>query len=278
MADILGLNVNITKETLAASTQLSVRISWSRALLIRSSHNRLPSDTVLSKADMLILSDDFKRLCAIIAKHNAQSSFRLRLLHRHMPIQEGQILLGTRIMGAPYAPGYWIAPSDIPKDLSNIHGHIYVVDTSREGRGRLLPAEFREGPPASIESVDGSFFTVFIDYIETNGLENTFGLETIQDQSGKSIEFSFDVGNLLVEEIGVKADIVSGRREMLKLQETVWAITVDGETVCTTGESRCVKFSDGKHTKVTNTKAKSALDVLRILQDEDILVRELRGE
>jgi hypothetical protein len=90
------------------------------------------------------------------------------------------------------------------------------VDTTScasEGEKRnalLLPFEFREGP-ASAGNIDGNFFTEFADCLWANGLENTLGLEAIQGQAGKIIEFSFDIGSLLVMEEEVRAEV---REEM----------------------------------------------------------------
>jgi hypothetical protein len=70
----------------------------------------------------------------------------------------------------------------------------------------LFPSEFREGPPVSVGNIDGNFFMEFTNCLWTKGLENTLGLEAIQGQAGKMIEFSFDIGSLLLKEEDVKAD------------------------------------------------------------------------
>jgi hypothetical protein len=248
-------------------------------LLIRSRHNQLPADTLLSEADVLILSDEFKELCSILAKHNAQDSFRLRLLHRHMPILEGQILLGTRITEAVDAVGYWSTPTCISMiDLGNIYPHIYAVDATNEEDWHLYPVEFREGSSANSDNVDGGFFTEFTDYLRAKGLGNTFGLETVQSQTGKTIEFSFDTGNILLDEGMVKTDMIAEGRGWFRLQDTVWSVTVKDKIVqYTTGETRCAELRTG-HVKITNSQARSALDVLRILKDEGILAVDIRAE
>jgi hypothetical protein len=190
-----------------------------------------------------------------------------------MPIPEGQILLGTVIGNAPNAPGYWVTPSNFPKDLHNIHGHVFAVDTDVDNRGHLLPAEFREGPPESIENVDSGFFKAFIDYLQNNNLETIFGLEAIQGQHKKLVEFSFDVGNLLLEEGRVRMDIIAQEGGPFELQDTVWSVVAKDKIVQhTTGETRCVTFKTG-HVRMTNSKVTmSGLDVLRILEDEGVLV------
>jgi len=256
MADILRFNANITEETLIASTRL---------------HNRFPSDTAFPEID--VLSDGFKELCAIIAKYNAQSHFRLRLLHRHMTIPDGYILLGTSIT-EPF--GYWTTLARIPDvDLQRVHRHIISVDTTScasEGEKRnapLLPSEFREGP-ASDRNIDNNFFTEVTDCLWANGLETTLGLEEIQGQAGKMIEFSFDIGSLLLKEEGVRVEVREERRGQFKLQETGWAVTVKDGAVDQTGEIRCV-IVQGQHIKVTNSQAKRMSDAVKILRDEGVL-------
>ncbi|KAH6699910.1 hypothetical protein BKA61DRAFT_621264 [Leptodontidium sp. MPI-SDFR-AT-0119] len=256
MADILPFSANITEETLIASTRL---------------HNRFAPDTAFPQID--VLSDGFKELCAIIAKYNAQSHFRLRLLHRHTTIPEGHILFGT---GTTEPCGYWTRPTRISDiDLQKIHPHIISVDTAScttddEKRDALLfPSEFREGPLVSVGYIDGNFFTEFTHCLWTKGLGNTLGLEVIQGQAGKMIEFSFDIGSLLLQEDKVAADVRDGRREYVTLRETGWSVTVKDGLVDTTGETRCVEYSTG-HVKATDTRAKSLSGAVEILRDEGI--------
>jgi hypothetical protein len=269
MADIPGL-ANISEETLIVSTRLLVHTPYlmlADFLLIYGRHNQYPLDTPFPQID--ILSDGFKELCAIIAKYNIQSHFRLRLLHRHMTISEGHILLGN-IITEPL--GYWTRPKAILDiDLQNIHGHIFSVDATSCTRNPLLfPSEFREGPPVSVGNIDGNFFTEFTDYLWTKGLENTLGLEAIQGQTGKMIEFSFDIGSLLLQEDKVAAGVRDGRRGYVTLRETGWSVTVKDELVDKTGETRCVEYSTG-HVKATDTRVKSLSDAVKILRDEGVL-------
>ena len=238
-----------------------------RLLLTHGRHNRLPPDSPFPQID--VLSDGFKELSAIIAKYNAQSHFRLRLLHRHMTIPEGHILLGTSITEPC---GYWTTLARIPDvDLQRVHRHIISVDTTscaNEGEKRnapLLPSEFREGP-ASARNIDSNFFTEVTDCLWANSLENTLGLEAIQGQAGKMIEFSFDTGSLLLKEEEVNAEV----RGQLMLRDTGWAVTVEGEAVDQTGETRCVMY-ETRHFKVTNSQLKGVSDAVEILRDEGVL-------
>lgn len=173
--------------------------------------------------------------------------------------------------------GFWTRPTPISDiELQNIHPHIISADvTSCKSEGEnnnvhLFPSEFREGPPTSFENIDSQFFTEFIDCLRTKGLENALGLEVIQGPTGKMIEFSFDIGSLLLEEGQVTAEVRDEKGEQFKLQETGWAVTVKDGLVCKTGETRCVMYSTG-HIKFTDSKAKGVTGALQILRDEGVL-------
>ncbi|OAQ58150.1 hypothetical protein VFPPC_11602 [Pochonia chlamydosporia 170] len=253
MADILQFSTNMTEETLIASARL---------------HNQFPPDTSFPQIDAL--SDGFEELCAIIAKYNAQNHFRLRLLHRHTTIPEGQILLGTSITEPS---GFWTRPTPISDiDLQNIHAHIISVDATSRTSGDerinslLFPSEFREGPLVSVGNIDGNFFTEFTDCLWAKGLGNTFGLEAIQDQVGKMIEFSFDIGSLLLNEEEVKAEV----RAQLESRETGWAVKVKDGAVDKDGETRCIIYPTG-HVRATKGQVETVLDALKILREEGVL-------
>lgn len=149
MADVLRFSANITEETLIASTRLLVYAYARRRFADQNSHNQFRPDTAFPQID--VLSDGFEQLCAIIAKYNVQSHFRLRLLHRHMTIPEGQILLGTSMTERL---GYWTRPTHISDiDLQNIHGHIFLLDpASCKSEGEMRNALF----PSWIQN-DSSF-------------------------------------------------------------------------------------------------------------------------
>jgi hypothetical protein len=267
MADILPFSANITEETLVASIRLLVHalcFILADILLIQGSYNRFPPDTVFPQID--VLSNGFKELYIIIAKYNAQSHFRLRLLHRHITIPKGHILLGTSIT-EPYR--YWITLACIPDvDLQRVHRHIISVDItsciseSEKRNAPLLPSEFCEGP-ASSRNIDSNFFTEVTDCLWANGLENTLGLEAIQGQAGKMIEFSFDTGSLLLIEATV--------RGQFEFRETGWTVTVKDRAVDKDGEIRCLVYANG-YVRATKIQVKGALDALKILRDKGVLV------
>jgi hypothetical protein len=80
------------------------------------------------------------------------------------------------------------------------------------------------------------------------------------------IEFSFDIGSLLLKEEEINAEV----RGQLMLRDTGWAVTVEGEAVDQTGETRCVMY-ETRYFKVTNSQLKGVSDAVKILRDEGVL-------
>ncbi|KAJ3560176.1 hypothetical protein NPX13_g9395 [Xylaria arbuscula] len=182
-----------------------------------------------------------------------------------MTISEGHILLGNRMV-EPL--GYWTKPTAIADiDVQNIHGHIFSVDATSCTRNPLLfPSEFREGPPASVGNIDSNFFTEFTDCLWRKGLEKSLGLEAIEGQAGKMLEFSFDTGSLLLKEEEVRAEV----RGQFESRETGWTVIVKDGDVDKDGETRCIVYANG-HVKATKIQVDGVLDALKILRDEGIL-------
>jgi hypothetical protein len=125
----------------------------------------------------------------------------------------------------------------------------------------LLPSEFCEGP-AVVGNINGNFFIVFTDCLWANSLENTLGLKAIQGQAGEMIEFSFDIGSLLVKEEVVEAGVREERTGHFTLQETGWAITIEHGAVKHTGEVKCVKLQDEHRLVAVPDKVTKVSDVV----------------
>lgn len=229
-------------------------------MLTQPRHNRFHPDTAFPQIDER--SDGFNELCTIIAKYNAHNYFRLRLLHRHMTIPEGKILLGTAVTESA---GFWTRLIPISEiDLQKIHPHTISADADRyaikdkERHDSLTPSEFREGSPIALGVCD-EFFTEFSDCLWANGYENTLGLEAIRNQPGKMVEFTFDAGSLLLPESCVQGDF--------EYQVTSWSITVKKGVVLKDGETRCV-ILQGRHLRATKIQVKDFSDALRLLIDQ----------
>jgi hypothetical protein len=195
-----------------------------------------------------------------------------------MTIPEGHILLGTSIT-EPL--GYWTRTVGIPDiDRQTIHPHIISLDAASctteddKRNAPLSTSEFREDPPVSVGNIDGNFFTEFTDCLWANGLENTLGLEAIQGQAGKMIEFSFDTGSLLVKEEVVEAEVREERTGHFTLQETGWAIAIENGAVKHTGEVVCVKLDDEHRPVAVPDEVTKVSDIVKILRDRGILAMQ----
>lgn len=182
-----------------------------------------------------------------------------------MTIPEGHVLFGKSIF---QPSGYWATPTPI-RDLGQhqIHGHVFSVNVEDDSdEAILLPSEFREGSPEGIGRVSRDFVNAFTHYVQMKGLKRIFGLEAAQGEPKKMIEFSFDIGSILLEENEIQDDC---KRSFL-LRDTTWAVSVGDEVVDSTGETRCVTFPNG-HVKVTDGKANGAEDIIKILKAEGLL-------
>lgn len=192
-----------------------------------------------------------------------------------MTIPEGHVLLGTSITGL----GYWTRPTRISDiDLHKIYGDEISVDatgcTSECGlRNAFLYSEFREGLPVNIGNIYGNFFTEFIDCLWAKGLENAFGLEVKEGQPGKMIEFSFDIGLLLVKEEEVSAEVRKGTGQFT-LRVTAWGITIDNGTVKQTGEKYCLEVKGEKHREIIVPDVTKVSDIVKILRDQGYLAMQ----
>jgi hypothetical protein len=189
-------------------------------------------------------------------------------------ISEGQALLGTSIKGL----GYWTRPTRISNiDLHKVYGYEMSVDVTsytREGgmRNALLYSVFREGLPVNIGNICGNFFTEFTDCLWAHGLENSFGLEIKQGEPGKMIEFSFNIGLLLVKEEEVRAELREGTGQFT-LRVTAWAITIHNGTVKHTGATYCLEVKGEPHRKIILPDTEM-LDIVKILRDQGYLVTQ----
>ncbi|KAK4101836.1 hypothetical protein N658DRAFT_558555 [Parathielavia hyrcaniae] len=94
-------------------------------------------------------------------------------------------------------------------DAQEIHAHVLSVITL-EGSRLLHPSEFREGPKdIDIAKLPSEFFEEVVDFLVENDLADKLGLQAMQGQPGHMIEFSNDLGSLLLDEQEVGAVVTS---------------------------------------------------------------------
>jgi hypothetical protein len=207
---------------LSALTEDSLRVSSQL-------HNGYPLDIAMAEVDMG--SEQVNELCRIIVKFDYQGVIRIRQLHRHFDLSEGQILLEEKTEGV-----YRTAPTPIRDiDLAHISGQVFS-----EKQGVLFPTEFRYG--SSSLKLDAAFLAEFARALVKNKLDADLGIEVAQDAKRRPmIEFSDESGSILCD----AADVCLKQGETMRC--TGWRVT-DGGVVDANGEVRCV-FMNGAHQK-----------------------------
>lgn len=196
-------------------------------------------------------------------KYNVQSKFGLHLIHGHLTLQEGTVMLGQAI----HKPlGCWTKPINIHEiDLNNVHGHIFRLVADN----RLVAYEYRNGTPIDMKNVGPDFLCDFIAYLKAYKLENLLGLQAVCDVSGpRMLEFVLgETGTVMLGENSAKHGGI--------YRTTGWYL---GEH---DGEGRFVELDvHSKTTKSTHqvfvSKELSDLDSLtQLLRDEDIIQTQL---
>lgn len=236
-------------------------------------HNRLRLATELGQSD--IPAEICKEFCEIFKKHNAQSRFYIRDLHRHLKLPDRQISLRTRLGDSSE---FWIAPAPIDKiDPRKLRPHIISVNAFKpteneceENYPLLSICEFREGPPVDLDSYS-DFLREFADCIRKRRFEDTYGLELADGQPQKMFEFSSKVGSVLLREDMVEPKVREGRGGQLKLQCTTWAVTVKDGSVDAEGNMICIVRPDGNHPRGKDS-VECPYDFMNTLRDEGYLV------
>jgi len=148
---------------------------------------------------------------------------------------DGQIMLGNIIK--PH--GYLTKPTPIPQS-NELHRISPQVWSARRTEGSsiesatLWPSEFRQGPPVNI---DDRFYSEIAKCLCENRLENTLGLEAIQDPARMKIEFSTSMGSILLMKEKVNAEIIMQHTTKV----TGWVVTVEkGASFRLTEDTECV--------------------------------------
>lgn len=231
-------------------------------MLTPGSLNGLPPDTCFpALSDIEQTVDD---LCKIIATYDVQDIFQLQLMHRHSEIPADHVLLSRRLKECY---GYWSAPIQTAcVDWNHVRGSSYCLDSS----GNFSPTEFQAGLPDRTLQVNPQFLDAFREYIQTNNLGTNnlgtrFGLQVLGESDEKMIEFSYDIGNILLPE---RAVTMKTQAPNVQFRTTAWTVTRNGDLVDHDGKTDCVVVL-GRHGQVT--KLENVSEVLNSLRDEGFL-------
>jgi hypothetical protein len=223
--------------------------------------NGYPPDTEVFDAE--ILSRGLNALCAIIAKHGVQQFVGLVRLHQHFTIPDGHIQLGKRIRQW-CAHAFWTQPTLIDEVDFEIHPYIFSLD----GKGQLVPSEFREGPPGNIGKFTTEFVKEIVETIRILGLEKKIGLVLREAPAGTMTEFPFRTGCVLVEDKDVRKEV----RDRAVVQVTQWAVVVTDGNVSIQPDQDCMASDDGIHYVPPPREVRDSSDALKVLQKEGILL------
>lgn len=98
----------------------------------RQSYNALPDDCDQPDVADAVLAD----LKSLLEKYNVQDKFGYHLVHGHLKVASGQVMLGQSMTNLDAC---WTRPTSIKEvALGDVHG-------------QFTPYEYRQGPPPQIE-------------------------------------------------------------------------------------------------------------------------------
>ncbi|KID82011.1 hypothetical protein MGU_10665 [Metarhizium guizhouense ARSEF 977] len=81
--------------------------------------------------------------------------------------------------------GCWTRPTNISElDLSNIHGHIFVLDSNCQ----FHPYEYRQGAPPPMDKADDAFVTALAKYLQTRRQTTLIGLQVLNEDKTKQMQ------------------------------------------------------------------------------------------
>ncbi|KAI9764295.1 MAG: hypothetical protein M1840_008586 [Geoglossum simile] len=219
-------------------------------------YNQLPDDGDQPPVQQCHL----QKLANIFMRYNVQSKFGLHLIHGHLKIKEGTVMLGTSFTEPS---GYLTRPTSI-QDINpeGIHGHIFMLFPGQ----RLVAYEYREGPPNDIAGTNSAFFEELIEYLHNHALASVLGLQVLYEgQSKQMVEFVLkDVGTVMLDVSEAKYGTIS--------RVTGWVVSGEGGLVEFKGAEAHAKTTKDTHQVFINGKVLSDLAELKLLlKDEGII-------
>lgn len=122
-------------------------------------------------------------LKSIIKKFQVQNKFGLHLVHGHVKMGKGMVMVGRSMSKLP---GLWTHPTKADQlDLGALHGYVFVLGADSQ----FHPYEFHQGPPPPMTANDDAFIAATKKYLQLNGLTGIIGVELLdQDTLGKHMK------------------------------------------------------------------------------------------
>lgn len=111
-------------------------------------------------------------LAQILVRHNVQNRFGIYLIHSHVKLDKGPIMLRTPV---PKHSGYRTRQVDISKfDLHDIHGNVFAL----RNNGPFVAYDYGAGPASDMSAVGPKLLCDVIQYLTSNKLEGLLGLKS----------------------------------------------------------------------------------------------------
>lgn len=148
------------------------------------SYNALPDDENQPHVSATVLD----HLRDLIDKHDVKYKFGMHLIHGHLEVEPGQVMLGkpmTKINAC------WTRPVKVERvDQEHVHGHVFILDSD----GQFMPYEYRQGAPPPMAPGDSAFVDSVKEYLVREGLGRLIGIQLLQhtldsNESGDMLEF-----------------------------------------------------------------------------------------
>ena len=115
-------------------------------------------------------------------------------------------------------------------DLSNVHGHIFLLTDHG-----FHPYEYQTGPVPDLSDVDSAFLPELADYLNTNNLSMLVGLQVIDQNPAHMLELILPQGTVMLD--------VSNLNGCVPTRQTGWKFELEN------GEPRVCKSNEthGRH-------------------------------
>ncbi len=113
----------------------------------------------------------------MLEKHNVQEKFGYHLVHGHLQVAPGRVMLGQPMAKLDAC---WTRPTSA-KDvaLGDVHGHIFVLGADDQ----FMPYEYRQGPPPQITANEAAFISAVQAYLVQKNLASLIGIQLLSGDS-----------------------------------------------------------------------------------------------
>ncbi|KAH6975816.1 hypothetical protein EDB80DRAFT_594437 [Ilyonectria destructans] len=142
-----------------------------------------------------ISSAHLQNLAKIFVKYDVHDRLGIHLIHGHAKVAPGSVTLGHTLAEPS---GCWTKPVAIEEvDLTAVHGHIFKLVAG----DRFVAYEYAEGRVNNLADVSPRFIKELAEYLHSNRLEETVGLQILGQADENMVEFDLgDCGTVMLNE------------------------------------------------------------------------------